>query len=653
MSDYIATGSQVSSIGIVQSLFGNSTFKPIDAFIELYHNSCDAGSSNTTYEIIKHKNNIYLKCQDNGSGMTLKTMDRSLKLLESDIDLKRHGRWNYGGKAAVLFLSGLKDFYNKLDPDYNGDIICLSKNNNDGKISCYVMNGKTILENGWNSNIMPYDLLDSRAPRICDELSKEYSIEGDSGTHFYIQLTDNKYEELSNDEVNIKNDIQQKWYKELINTSVSISLKLDKPPQHIEFKDILKWDSIPNEKKCEYKINVYVHNNKKYVISFVDKYGTEKAYLPHGKGYKKDLQIIENNYKKKYLSFKGDLSMKFVCHYTYIKDNGIPEPKNNYNRLARSGTIVGLYNSPYLDSNCGDFHKRGTNYHSNGIIEYTGKDNLDAIFGINMNKSLFNQNAIDPNFKHILEHLHKNFADKCFKYIDKVEYKRSEYNLNKALNDFNNEKDNNKKDISKLKAALKKSEEDIENCSPTLISKSKTAIYEYEDAIKKKEEEQKEKDKEEESEEKDEEEEDEDEDDGDEEEEEEEEEEEDVKNKQVIKIEDPIKRKQGPGTQIRQTKENVEKILNNKISVELNKLEGNERKSLENDICICLYKIISEKNNPKADIHRFQNDMAKKLGFEKMREIYYDEVLSHKLSQDEVAGGSLLSKFINENFKPI
>ena len=126
MSDYVPRGSRTDSHGIVKALFQDLPFTLKDNIMELYHNACDANATWMSISVIKLESpsdSHYLKISDNGDGMDMADMDRSLNLLGDTEGSRTHGKFNFGGKAAILHLSGITD----PPPYYQGKCVVISK----------------------------------------------------------------------------------------------------------------------------------------------------------------------------------------------------------------------------------------------------------------------------------------------------------------------------------------------------------------------------------------------------------------------------------------------------------------------------------------------------------------------------------------------
>ena len=127
--------SRICQKGMVKSLFAETTFTDVDSLIELFQNSDDAGSKNITIKVINHKKSKWLLFNDDGTGMDSELMSNSLHLLHRKDDKKKHGKFNFGGKAGSIYLTDY-ELINNNSIDHNGSVIVISKHN-DHKPICY------------------------------------------------------------------------------------------------------------------------------------------------------------------------------------------------------------------------------------------------------------------------------------------------------------------------------------------------------------------------------------------------------------------------------------------------------------------------------------------------------------------------------------
>ena len=239
---YQPQGSRVCNIGLVKSLFMENTFTITDSLIELYQNSDDADSNNVKFYIIEYKGNKWLVIEDDGCGMSLEEMDNSLHLLHRGDDKKKHGKFNFGGKAGALFLSGICDFIENNDEEYNGSIVVISKSESDKSV-CYNMAGKDLVNIGWSGTVKVHYTDSDNVSKICDYfVNEEYN---GSGTNIYIELTEKMYNELIDMENEIKNDMQLHCNKRLKDCKLNIHFN---ESTDIIYEDVLHYDDIIKEK---------------------------------------------------------------------------------------------------------------------------------------------------------------------------------------------------------------------------------------------------------------------------------------------------------------------------------------------------------------------------------------------------------------------
>jgi hypothetical protein len=139
------------------------------------------------------------------------------------------------------------------------------------------------------------------------------------------------------------------------------------------------------------------------------------------------------------------------------------------------------------------------------------------------------------------------------------------------------------------------------------------------------------------------------EDEDDDEDEDEDEDEDDSNEKEEVKIDEPNKKKLGPGEQTRQTKRNVKLTFENEIPKRIKEIEDEEeRKEYEADISELIYEMMMDKcdrhgNRQQFVVKRFRNTPWKEL-LPDLWEYCYN----NKLDDEYVTGGSRLYKFMNK-----
>ena len=123
----------------------------------------------------------------------------------------------------------------------------------------------------------------------------------------------------------------------------------------------------------------------------------------------------------------------------------------------------------------------------------------------------------------------------------------------------------------------------------------------------------------------------------------------DSNKKEEVKIDEPNKKKLGPGEQTRQTKRNVKLTFENEIPKRIQEIEDEEeRKEYEADISELIYEMMMDKcdrhgNRQQFVVKRFRNTPWKEL-LPDLWEYCYN----NKLDDEYVTGGSRLFKFMNK-----
>ena len=414
MDTYQPQGSRVCYKGLVKSLFVENTFTIIDSFIELYQNSDDAKSTTIKIYIIEYKNKFWLVIDDDGGGMSLKEMDNSLHLLHREGNEKKHGKFNFGGKAGTLFLSGICDYIEneKDDIEYKGSIVVISKSDSD-KAVCYNMAGKDLVNNGWlNGAVKPYYTDSDHVSKICDYfVIKEYN---GSGTNIYIELTDKMYNELLEKEPEIKTEMQLHCYKRLEHCKLNIQFN---ESTDINYKDVLQYNDIIDEKKQITKIGVYKKDNK-LLFLFMDE-GKWYGILPRGKEqWKHGPSVIDD--MTPYGDSLTDFNLIQACNYTIGDSNDDKKQKQSRVKtyVSRNGFILNYYENRIQSL------QQWIIYYAKGItsiMEYNSSPVLDTIIKINMHKSDIKWKNLPINLHRTIEHIQSDFFKKLKTYVNKYE----------------------------------------------------------------------------------------------------------------------------------------------------------------------------------------------------------------------------------------
>lgn len=345
---YQVQGSRTDSTGVVKSLFMENTFTNVDSFMELYQNSDDAMSTRVNIKVVDFEETSWLLISDNGKGMTMETIDHSLNLLGRSSTVKKHGKFNFGGKAGILYLSDIKSYIDettrKIDStrkQYRGRCIVRSKHKDDKEV-CYFMKGKTLCDQGWNNNVHPQYLDENEATKICYTFQESYPFcnrTNETGTKILIELTETKLEELEDDEDNIICAMQMHCNERLNECKLFVSLSKTSNITRIQYVPILKKSDL---NKCRsYELMIYESKEQPGKYIFVVKLENKScAIKPIGKSkWSQDLESIDTT---NYIDRRGKLTVDFDCDYTYTKENQ-STPRDNSIYVNRNGFCLNYY----------------------------------------------------------------------------------------------------------------------------------------------------------------------------------------------------------------------------------------------------------------------------------------------------------------------
>ena len=421
MSDYI---SKTDEKGIVNALFQENTFTELDDFIELYQNSDDASSKMMKVKLITYNGKPFLFISDNGSGMDKETMGLSLNLLGKTKGKRKHGKFNFGGKAGQLHLSGIGDCLNG-DYNYNGMCITISKSKDCNPV-CYTMIGKGLIENGWAGQVKVHEIFSGQESIDSRELYKEYPI-GETGTHIFIELTESRLKKLKDCENELRKELSLACNERLNHCGMSICFN-ESDNGILKYTPILKEDII-DEKKRSTNIDVYMKGTDKLYV--VEEDGVKRAIKIHSvanDSYKKELtQLTDaelNNFE-----MKGTFILASACGYEYVKDKmGDSETKNQI-YVVRNGFCLNHYKNTQLDKLCTRSGTKGGLYFARGIfrktistLTYESSDIMDSLIGVNMQKADIKFEKLEKPFQRTIERLVVQHADIFVEYIRENEY---------------------------------------------------------------------------------------------------------------------------------------------------------------------------------------------------------------------------------------
>jgi len=421
MSDYVPLGSQTDPRGVVKALFQENTFTELDDFIEIYQNSDDASSKNVKVKFINYKDKTFLFISDNGIGMDIETMDRSLNLLGETKGKRKHGKFNFGGKAGILHLSGISDYLqNKCN--YRGKCIVISKKL-EGEPVCYEMVGKELIERGWDGQVKPHIIGSGDESRDSGGLFEEYPIEN-SGTNIFVELTESREKRLIEIEYELRKELSLACNDRLNHCSMSIGFN-DTDDGILKYTPILN-PEIVDEKKSITNISVYMKGTDTiYVVE--DKKDDSKCAIKSvsekKKSYSTKLVALKDGELDGYEK-KGTFTLSSACDYEYVKG----DKKNSLSMIeiyvVRNEFCLNKYKIHKMDkkTRAGDYYIRSIYNNTKSTLTYKSNDIMDSLIGINMHKADIKFEKLDKPFQRTIEQLMFKHVRKFIDYIKNNEY---------------------------------------------------------------------------------------------------------------------------------------------------------------------------------------------------------------------------------------
>lgn len=420
MSEYVPRGSQTDPRGVVKALFQENTFTELDDFIELYQNSDDASSEMMKAELIEHNGKPFLFISDDGLGMDMITMDMSLNLLGETNGERTHGKFNFGGKAAILHLSGIND-YIQSGENYRGKCVVISKKA-DCKAVCYEMIGRVLIERGWNGQVQPHTLGSNDESKDSGDLFDKYPILN-TGTHIFIELTESRLKKLKDCEEELKEELSLACNERLNQCGMSICFN-ESNEGILKYTPILKEDII-DEKKRSTNIDVYMK-------------GTDKLYVVEEDGVKKVIKLISeirNSYSTKLEELsesdlngyekKGTFILSSACDYEYVETGGNDTNEiRNHIYVIRNGFCLNKYKNTKIDRklNQGDYYVRSIYRNTSYTLTYSSDEITDSLIGVNMQKADIKFEKLEKPFQRTIEQIVLEHAEAYKKYVKVNEF---------------------------------------------------------------------------------------------------------------------------------------------------------------------------------------------------------------------------------------
>lgn len=404
MEGYTPIGSQTDPRGVVKALFQENTFTELDDFIEIYQNSDDASSEIIKSKLITYNDKRFLYISDNGKGMDIKTMDMSLNLLGETNGSRKHGKFNFGGKAGILHLSGIND-YLQSKGQYRGKCIVISKKSNCEPV-CYEMIGKDLIERGWDGQVKPVILGSGDESLDSGRLFEEYSIQ-DTGTNIFIELTESRENTLKDIEYELREKLSLACNERLIHCGMSICFN-DTDNGILQYTPILK-DEIIDEKKASTNIDIYMKGTEKLYIIEKDhvKYAI-KSFSEKKKSYTKEMKQLSERDLNDY-EIKGTFILSSACDYEYT--NGYIDGEDNNIYVIRNGFCLNKYNNTILQNkqkknnqyNPESYTKKGVYSNTKFTLRYESNEIMDSLIGVNMQKADIKFTKLDKPFQRTIE----------------------------------------------------------------------------------------------------------------------------------------------------------------------------------------------------------------------------------------------------------
>jgi len=116
-----------------------------------------------------------------------------------------------------------------------------------------------------------------------------------------------------------------------------------------------------------------------------------------------------------------------------------------------------------------------------------------------------------------------------------------------------------------------------------------------------------------------------------------------------VKIDEPNRKKLGPGEQTRQTKRNVKLTFENEIPKRIQEIEDEaERKEYEGDISELIYEMMMDKCDRHGNRQQFVVKRFRNTPWQELLPDLWEYCYNNKLDDEYVTGGSRLFKFMNK-----
>ena len=345
--------------------------------------------------------------EDDGCGMDISDMENYLTLLNtsrnSDENMQ-HGKYSFGGKQAILQLSGLTTCCQKSDR-----AIIISKKKSQIPVCCeFVM--RDLINSGWTNTIKPFQAIDKSLPSSVRNNFKKtarFSKTDFSGTTIFIKMT-NQLKKIFTDEFDaVKYQTSINFFRRLDVCKYWIGPEF-KSMECILAHDPLHIDKINTKYYKIMTIEHYIDSEKKnYFVC-------NGEYLPffNAKGHVRShfISFDATDQHEKQSNFTVELSMI----YGLIRDEKLKEyssEKDIY--LCRNGVVIGTFPAFKIpihrtahNENISRWCRMRININSTNLLD----DPLDNIFGVNMNKGIIVFKSLPKNLQKSLKIMFNDFC---------------------------------------------------------------------------------------------------------------------------------------------------------------------------------------------------------------------------------------------------
>jgi len=416
--------SSIDSKGIIQILFGNNSINSIQSISELYHNSDDSNASCVSMysqKVVrgdKSKIDEWFVFRDNGDGMDMNNMEKYLTLLNVDTEKEianKHGKYSFGGKQAVFQLAGITNI------DKSDRAIIISKKESGIAVCCeFVMHD--LIKYGWSNTIKPClsneDNNNGYAfSNFISTVTPCFNKPDYHGTSIFIKMNVELKKLLDYDYDYISYMVSVKFFKCLERCKFKMGLD-EKNLTEIKIHDPLYYDRVSDKYKKTVIVEWYSDKTDDYFV-------IDNEYLPFSK--KGNLCRLLRPFDKKDMVKQNEFIIQYSMIYEILhKPKNTDEIKIEEDEnedliyLCRNDAVVGTY--PRFK------HPVHRTSHNENIPRWCRmricikspnsiSNNMDKIFGINMNKCSILFDSIPRNLQKTMIISQKTFINSVKKHM--------------------------------------------------------------------------------------------------------------------------------------------------------------------------------------------------------------------------------------------